>query len=1067
VSIRRKTGQHESITAGSRALQFFTDRYPLTCHFAAYINDDPAHDKILFFYGDGGNGKSLLLRYLRERCCKRFDPENWAYLTTLPDDELVANIEAAEGAEDVPYAALDFDMTPRGEDRPQEPFSALLMLRRTLSRRGLHFPLYDFASILYLHHTNQLSHERVATLFPPEEMDLIGTSIDTIASLMEKTAWGSLTKSLVGLFNKRLGQRLSERFTLYLQRRKLSAEEVQRIMRMDADKDLIDELPSLFAEDLNASMALPGTPKRLALFFDTHEAFWRDQRHVSDARYFERDKWLRRLLCTLDLEQGIVAVVAGRDRPRWHEATDDQTNIPESYIDAHLVGHLPDADARTYLDLVGVTDAPLQEGLLRYARVAPNEYHPYYLGLCTDVVLAAKEKGVTLTADSFAGDPKLTDKGRTLVNHLLKYTDQEVEDAIYALSACRSFDWEIYRALGQALHFYTTRAAFDILTQFSFVWRSEQRGAGWYRIHDLLRRLLDESADARVQQAHAMMEQYYREHEGLWGIPAVVEAIYHVNRQDWERGVDKWIEVFDQALQLSRYEDCRTLLEVRTELRIDSDVAFGRVAYPAGKYSARLSRHAAAEQEYRAAVAVYNTALQYMPDNPDVLNNKGIVLQSLGALQHELAQHELALSTYRQAIAACDAALHHAPELVGVYNSKSGALRSLGTLQSRLSQFEAAQASFRQAVEACDAALSRAPDDVEAHYNRSIALRRWGNVQARLAKYEAALESYQRSIAACDAALQRTPNDLDAHLNKSSVLRMLGVLQTQLTRYEEALASYQQSIDALDVVLQRAPDDVNLLTNKGLVLHSIGILQARLVQYEAALASYRQALAAYDAALRHAPNNVYAHHFKAATLRRLADLQAELAEDNAALLSYEKASDACDVVLQHAPDLVYAHNNKGDALRGLANLQTKLAQRNAALVSYGKALAAYNEALQYAPDDVYTHKNKGNVLRGLGDVQAQLAQPEAALVSYRDAIVAHDAALRRASDDIDAYNYKGQTLYSSGKLHRELDDASAALTHFQAATVSLDRSLQLAPDDRKVRQLRSEVQQAIDALQGD
>src|SRR5215510_15856694 len=52
--IRNKTG---SITEPRRALQHFTNRKSAIRHFASYLNDDPATEKILFFHGDGGNGK--------------------------------------------------------------------------------------------------------------------------------------------------------------------------------------------------------------------------------------------------------------------------------------------------------------------------------------------------------------------------------------------------------------------------------------------------------------------------------------------------------------------------------------------------------------------------------------------------------------------------------------------------------------------------------------------------------------------------------------------------------------------------------------------------------------------------------------------------------------------------------------------------------------------------------------------------------------------------------------------------------------------------------------------------
>jgi hypothetical protein len=78
--IRQSTDQGETITESSRAMRLFTDRHDAIKHFATLLNvalaaDRPTPEKVLFFHGDGGNGKSLLLRFLRERCCKRLSPE--------------------------------------------------------------------------------------------------------------------------------------------------------------------------------------------------------------------------------------------------------------------------------------------------------------------------------------------------------------------------------------------------------------------------------------------------------------------------------------------------------------------------------------------------------------------------------------------------------------------------------------------------------------------------------------------------------------------------------------------------------------------------------------------------------------------------------------------------------------------------------------------------------------------------------------------------------------------------------------------------------------------------------
>jgi hypothetical protein len=124
----------------------------------------------------------------------------------------------------------------------------------------------------------------------------------------------------------------------------------------------------------------------------------------------------------------------------------------------------------------------------------------------------ARAQGKFLTPDDFQTAPETPDKSKALINRLLIYVDKEVEVAVHALSACRAFDFELYLKLGQALHFHATRAAFfDILTRFSFVWQAQRPGENWYRIHDLLRRLDDESGNETTRRAREVLEQHYRD----------------------------------------------------------------------------------------------------------------------------------------------------------------------------------------------------------------------------------------------------------------------------------------------------------------------------------------------------------------------------------------------------------------------------------------------------------------------------------------------------------------------------------------------------------------------------
>jgi hypothetical protein len=68
----------------------FFDRFEVIARFVALINEDPALRRVLYLHGLGGNGKSLLLRYLAARCCVRLPPSEWERVRRLPYVELPA-----------------------------------------------------------------------------------------------------------------------------------------------------------------------------------------------------------------------------------------------------------------------------------------------------------------------------------------------------------------------------------------------------------------------------------------------------------------------------------------------------------------------------------------------------------------------------------------------------------------------------------------------------------------------------------------------------------------------------------------------------------------------------------------------------------------------------------------------------------------------------------------------------------------------------------------------------------------------------------------------------------------
>jgi Flp pilus assembly protein TadD len=735
----------------NRALELFIDRHHLIKHFAEYINNDPVTDKILYFYGDGGNGKSLLLKYLRTQCCNRFDQKIWQQIIHQKDLKLLASDIAIPNNTDdfipVPAVLHDFGSPPIDDDKPQDLFYGLLMLRRNIGieakklkykKYKLRFPLFDFACVWYLHQKRQLSKDRWKELFPEEEFELTMQIVDALSN----TSWGEISGAVLNVFLNRLGKNI---YTLW-QQRGLKKEAIEEIQDMDLDTELIFELPRLLAQDLNAAMSEDKSPERLVLFFDTHEAFWGSQRDVRNNRYFEQDKWLRYFLAELEFSHGIMVVVAGREIPRWQDA--DEYKIPQEHLDIQLVNHLSEADAKEYLRRAGISNNILQQSAINYASVAVNQVHPFLLGLCADVILQGNQGLNELDLNvNFA------DKAKQLINRLLKYADREIDYAVHALSACRGFNYDIYELLGKELKFQLSKPSFGVLTEFSFVWEGKEKDKDWYRIHDLLRRLDYEEDNQTTRQAHEVLEKYYRE-QG-----EIAEAIYHANRLDWQRGVNEWVDEFDETLKLSRYDECRVLLEIRNELVIQSDFQLGRVSRAEGDYFTTLAQHQQAKKEYLEAVESYNQALNGAPDDIYAHNNKGNALKNLGNLQAGLSQHEDALNSYTQAIASYNQALNRAPDYIIAHNNKGLALQSLGKLQAGLSQHQDALNSYTEAIASYNQALNGAPDYIYAHNNKGLALQSLGNLQAGLSQHQDAIKNYEAALAEFNRSLEIAPDD--------------------------------------------------------------------------------------------------------------------------------------------------------------------------------------------------------------------------------------------------------------------------------------------------------------------
>ncbi|MEG3934994.1 MULTISPECIES: hypothetical protein [unclassified Microcoleus] len=428
----------ESIS-DDRKLQLFTDRHEFTRRFAFYLNEDPPREQILYFYGDGGNGKSLLLKHLQYNCCKRFSPQVWQQLRALPESKAAEVADFVRHAEPKTYTPIpvvrhDFGLIPIKEDKPQDRFYGLLMLRRNVAaatkKYKFKFPNYDFACFWYLLNKGE-SQATLNQLFPDDVAELVAPVVETFADFPVVAQAVAVLKGIDKFGGIKRAMKLIQN------RLGVSDEKADQIRRQDIDTELTDCLPKLFAGDLNAAMAGRNKPDRLVMLFDTHEKMWDEKRNSQGATFWYQDEWFRRLLRALDYKLGIVVAVAGRECPvtqlRWPNAP--RFPIPEDYIDKQLVWHLSPADARDYLHKVEIDKADLADAVIKYASVNPDDnwenlpVHPFYLGLCADVVLAERRRGIELLASDFSRIPKLKNKTEELTDLLLSYVDREVRSA--------------------------------------------------------------------------------------------------------------------------------------------------------------------------------------------------------------------------------------------------------------------------------------------------------------------------------------------------------------------------------------------------------------------------------------------------------------------------------------------------------------------------------------------------------------------------------------------------------------------------------------------------------------
>lgn len=636
MSINSKRGPSTGPANRHEELSLFVDRHRYVREFIEVLNTQPAREQVLFFYGVGGVGKSLLLWYLRENGCRMVAPNEWTALNALGDEEFRAAFEHAPGTA-VPMVMLDFSAHKVGDD-PCDPFHGPLMIRSQLGELGFRFPRFDFAVVLFAQRKHY-SSEKIAALLPRSDA---GVTAELLDFLVEN----SKVASVASFVTTKLFDKYGSSASLLYAKKRAPEEVVAEIYHLDVDTELIPRLPRLLAEDINDELTARASKSRqpaegkLCLLFDTHDAFWAEQHFGgSESQRNGRDEWFRALLANLDLDKAQVAVT-GRERPRWPSAVHEV--IPAEYLRMVAVGDLDPEDASLYLEQRGIADTADRLSIIT-ALSTETGLHPLSLGLAADLVGRGGDLGgMSVRSLDFA------DIGPELLDRLLSYLPGEECLAITALGACRSFDRDLYLHLGRTLAFNASATAFEQIKQLSFIIPAPTSDRDSYKIHTVIRKSLIDSTADLIQAAHQSLAQYYQQLTEKHGDAAHLEQLFHISRLVGRReeAAAAWLRAMDTARADVDMQQLMCVLGLEDEMTLESWRERSQLALSRKALYSSQGRDDDSQSVLQVAIA---EGRRQASDEADRLLLGELLLQ-LGWVERYRTRAEGAVSAFREAV---------------------------------------------------------------------------------------------------------------------------------------------------------------------------------------------------------------------------------------------------------------------------------------------------------------------------------------------------------------------------------------------------------------------------------
>jgi tetratricopeptide (TPR) repeat protein len=315
------------------------------------------------------------------------------------------------------------------------------------------------------------------------------------------------------------------------------------------------------------------------------------------------------------------------------------------------------------------------------------------------------------------------------------------------------------------------------------------------------------------------------------------------------------------------------------------------------------------------------------------------------------------------------------------------------------------QGDFNGAFDDCDVSLKFRPDDAASLTGRGAARARLGDQKGAIADWVRSLElrpddwatlanlgdtkhnmgDLKGALADYDRLIELRPDDAELLANRANIKRSIGDLAGAREDYEHALEQLSNRRTDPDTLTQRGntkfnmgnygealadynrsltirPGDFKTLLSRGSVKHAMG--------------DYAGALADYDLALALRPDDFSALSNRANTKRSMGDQDGAQADFERAIALLKGDADTPFTLIQRGTIKESMGDYEGalaDYDRALAsrpddvNTLTKRASLKHSLGDYEGALADYELLLKLQPDNPETLSSRGSARQGRGD----------------------------------------------------------------------------------------------------